>query len=63
MSAYLSADILPSLLLYVGVYYIFFNKDWSLILPLAAIILVHELGHFIAMKMLGYRDVGIIFNN
>lgn len=35
--------------------------SWSLLLALMLVLLVHELGHFAAMKAFGYRQLGIFF--
>lgn len=50
-----------SLALYIAAYYIFFHRDLQWILILTGAILLHEAGHFIAMKMFGYRDVHMLF--
>jgi Zn-dependent protease len=49
-----------SLALYLALgYYIF--KKWEVLLLITAIIMIHELGHFFAMKFFRYRDLGIFF--
>jgi len=50
-----------SLAVYIGVYYILFRGHLSYILLLVIVIFLHELGHFIAMKKFGYRDVQMFF--
>lgn len=50
-----------SLLLYIGVYYMFFRNDIIWVFVVTAIVLLHELGHFIAMKYFGYKDVQMFF--
>lgn len=51
---------LISLLVYLALgYYIF--KRWELLLLITAVVLLHELGHFLAMKCYGYNDLGIFF--
>lgn len=40
-------------------YYIF--KRWELLLLITAVVMLHELGHFFAMKFYGYNDLGIFF--
>jgi len=49
-----------SLALYLALgYYIF--KRWEILLLITAIIMIHELGHFFAMKYFHYKDLGIFF--
>lgn len=50
-----------SLSVYVAVYFIFFRHATVWILALLGIVLLHELGHFTAMKYFRYRDVKIFF--
>ncbi len=50
-----------SIALYIAAYYIFFHRDLQWILLLTGAILLHEAGHFIAMKIFGYRDVHMLF--
>jgi stage IV sporulation protein FB len=40
-------------------YYIF--KRWELLLLITAVVIFHELGHFFAMKLFRYNDLGIFF--
>ncbi len=49
-----------SLLLYVLVYYALF-RDVKSILMLVIVIIIHEGGHFLAMKKFGYRDMKMFF--
>jgi Zn-dependent protease len=49
-----------SLLLYILVYYALF-RDLRSILMLVIVIIIHEGGHFIAMKIFGYRDMKMFF--
>lgn len=51
---------LASLLLYILVYYALF-RDLRSILLLVIVIIVHETGHFLAMKKFGYRDMKMFF--
>ncbi len=51
---------LLSLLLYIGIYYLLFH-DLKSILLLVIVIVVHEAGHFIAMKSYGYGNVKMLF--
>ena len=51
---------LTSLALYLVLgYYIF--KRWEILLLITAIVMIHEFGHFFAMKYFGYKDLGIFF--
>lgn len=52
---------LSSLALYLVIGYFFFNKNWTLVLILTAVVIFHELGHFLAMKFYQYQDLGIFF--
>ncbi|MGN6435549.1 MAG: site-2 protease family protein [Agriterribacter sp.] len=50
-----------SMALYIGVYYFLFRQNLHWIFILVAVMLLHEAGHFIAMKLFGYRDVRMFF--
>ena len=51
---------LTSLALYLILgYYIF--PSYKILLLITAIVLIHEMGHFLAMKFFGYNDLGIFF--
>lgn len=52
---------ISSLALYLAIGYFFFNQDWTLVLVLTGVVVFHELGHFFAMKMYNYTDLGIFF--
>jgi Zn-dependent protease len=52
---------LSSLALYLLLGYYFFHANWPLLLILTAVVVFHELGHFLAMKIYGYKDLGIFF--
>ena len=52
---------LSSLALYFVIGYFFFNRDWMLVLVLTGVVVFHELGHFMAMKLYNYTDLGIFF--
>jgi len=51
---------LASLLIYILVYYALF-RDLRSILFLVIVIIIHESGHFLAMKKFGYRDLKMFF--
>ncbi len=52
---------LISFVLYIAAYYYFFQDNLKWLLILTGVILVHEAGHFIAMKGFGYKDVRLFF--
>ncbi len=49
-----------SLALYLALGYFIF-KRWEILLLITAIVMIHELGHFFAMKYFKYSDLGIFF--
>jgi stage IV sporulation protein FB len=55
---------ITSLALYLLIGYYFFKSmgtDWIFIIILTGIVLFHELGHFLAMKIYDYKELGIFF--
>ena len=50
---------LGSLILFILIFMIFFDVQYVFLLVL--ILFIHELGHFIAMKLFNYNDVNIFF--
>jgi Zn-dependent protease len=49
-----------SLALYIVLgYYVF--KSFSILILITAIVIIHEMGHFLAMKAFRYKDLGIFF--
>jgi len=50
-----------SILLFIAFYYFFVSKDLKIIAWLAIIVLIHELGHYFAMKIFNYEDLSIFF--
>lgn len=52
---------ITSLALYLLIGYYFFSANWILVLILTGIVIFHELGHFLAMKIYHYRELGIFF--
>ena len=50
-----------SLALYLAIGYFFFSSNWMFLLIITVIIVFHELGHFTAMKIFKYNDLGIFF--
>ncbi len=51
---------LVSLLFFVVLYYWLF-QSWTVVTALIIVLLIHESGHFIAMKMFGYKAVKMTF--
>lgn len=49
-----------SLALFIAVYYWIF-KSWFAVISLVTVIVIHEAGHFIAMKFFGYKAVNMTF--
>src|SRR5436189_4352716 len=52
---------ITSLALYLLLGYYFFSANWMYLLILTAIVIFHELGHFLAMKAFHYKELGIFF--
>lgn len=52
---------LTSLALYLALGYYFISHNVAILLILTAIVIFHELGHFFAMKMYDYKELGIFF--
>ncbi|HET9825638.1 MAG TPA: site-2 protease family protein, partial [Chitinophagaceae bacterium] len=52
---------ITSLALYLLIGYYFFSANWILVLILTGIVMFHELGHFLAMKIYDYKELGIFF--
>jgi stage IV sporulation protein FB len=52
---------LTSLILFVAAFYFIFRWDLKYIFILTGIILIHELGHFLAMRQFKYKDLSIFF--
>jgi stage IV sporulation protein FB len=50
-----------SLLLFIGVYILFFDQTIGQIAVLVLVLFIHEMGHFLAMKYFGYSDVKMFF--
>lgn len=50
-----------SFVLYIALYYYFFRDNLKWLAILTSVILLHEAGHFIAMKGFGYKDVRLFF--
>lgn len=50
-----------SMVLFIGAFYLIFKWDFTYILVLAGVLLLHEIGHYIAMRIFKYKDLGIFF--
>lgn len=50
-----------SLVLFIGAFYLIFKWDFTYILVLAGVLLLHEIGHYLAMRVFKYKDLGIFF--
>ncbi len=50
-----------SMVLFIGAFYLIFKWDFKYILVLAGVILIHEMGHYLAMRSYKYKDLGIFF--
>ncbi|MCU4158363.1 site-2 protease family protein [Carboxylicivirga sp. A043] len=52
---------LMSMGLFIAAFYLIFKWDITYILVLAGVIFIHEIGHFLAMRIFKYNDLGIFF--
>jgi Zn-dependent protease len=52
---------LGSLALFLVVGYFFFRQNWTWVIVLTAVVVIHEMGHFLAMKFYNYKELGIFF--
>lgn len=52
---------LVSMLIFIATFYIVFQWEIIYILVLAGVIFIHELGHYLAMRLFKYKDLGIFF--
>jgi stage IV sporulation protein FB len=52
---------LLSLALYIITFYFFFDWELQMVFMLTLALIIHEMGHFIAMKAFGYKDVNMFF--
>jgi Zn-dependent protease len=59
-SANVGLRSITSLALYLALGYFIF-KRWEVLLLITGIVMIHELGHFFAMKYFRYNDLGIFF--
>ena len=50
-----------SLAIFLVIGFFFFRQNWTLVLVLTGVVVFHELGHFVAMKIYKYQDLGIFF--
>lgn len=52
---------LGSLFFFIVIGFFFFHQNWTLVLILTGVVVFHELGHFVAMKIYNYQDLGMYF--
>ena len=59
---------LGSLIFFLVIGYFFFRRTtsspeaaWTLVLVLTTVVIIHEFGHFFAMKIYKYQDLGMFF--
>jgi Zn-dependent protease len=50
-----------SLIIFITAFYFIFDWDLSYILIISGVLLIHELGHLLAMKAYKYKDLNIFF--
>ena len=50
-----------SIILFIGVFLLFFDHEFEFITHLVLVLIIHEFGHFIAMKWFGYKNVKMLF--
>ena len=52
---------LTSLGFFIIAGFFFFGQNWTLVLILTGVVVFHEFGHFVAMKIYKYQDLGMYF--
>lgn len=55
------ASTVFSMVLFVMAFLFFFADELSIVILLLVILLIHELGHFLFMKLFGYKNVRMLF--
>ncbi|MEI7595904.1 MAG: site-2 protease family protein [Bacteroidota bacterium] len=50
-----------SFLLFFGAFYFLFKWDIQSIIALSVVLFIHELGHYLAMRIYNYKDLGMFF--
>ncbi|WP_020528517.1 site-2 protease family protein [Flexithrix dorotheae] len=50
-----------SVVIFIAAFYLIFDMDLIFILILVGVLFIHEMGHFLAMKIFGYNDVKMFF--
>ena len=50
-----------SIVIFIGAFYLIFKWEITYVFILAFVILVHELGHYVAMRIFKYKDLSIFF--
>lgn len=55
------AKTAASMLLFMLLFFVLFTENYMLIIMITAILLVHELGHYLMMKKYGYGSLNMLF--
>lgn len=50
-----------TIVLFVGTFLLIFSEELRFVLLLIAVLLIHEMGHYISMKKFGYENVRMLF--
>jgi Zn-dependent protease len=50
-----------SIVIFIGAFYLIFKWEITYVVILACVILIHELGHYVAMSIFKYKDLSIFF--
>jgi hypothetical protein len=50
-----------TIVLFVGTFLLIFSEELRFVLFLIAVLLIHELGHYVSMKKFGYENVRMLF--
>jgi stage IV sporulation protein FB len=50
-----------SILVFIGIFYLVFKWEFTYVIILSCVILIHELGHYAAMRVFNYKDLSIFF--
>jgi Zn-dependent protease len=50
-----------SIVLFIGVFLLFFDHEFEFVTHLVLVLIIHEFGHFLAMKWFRYKNVKMLF--
>ncbi|MCE2713490.1 MAG: hypothetical protein LW688_13285 [Cryomorphaceae bacterium] len=50
-----------SIVLFIAAFFFLISDEWTFIINLLIVLLIHELGHFAMMKLFGYQHVRMLF--